>query len=34
MALWRLLPDRAVAFIRAEQDKWGRIIREVGIKLN
>ena len=27
-------PERALAFIRAEQDKWGRIIREVGIKLN
>ncbi|HEU4921472.1 MAG TPA: tripartite tricarboxylate transporter substrate binding protein [Burkholderiales bacterium] len=27
-------PDRAAAFIRQEQDKWGRIIREVGIKLN
>jgi len=27
-------PERATAFIREEQDKWGRIIREVGIKLN
>jgi tripartite-type tricarboxylate transporter receptor subunit TctC len=27
-------PERAVAFIRAEQEKWGRIIREAGIKLN
>src|SRR5262245_7077688 len=27
-------PERAAAFIRDEQDKWGRIIREVGIKLN
>lgn len=25
-------PDSTAAFIRAEQDKWGRIIREVGIK--
>jgi len=27
-------PERATAFIREEQDKWGRVIREVGIKLN
>lgn len=27
-------PERATAFIKEEQDKWGRIIREVGIKLN
>jgi tripartite-type tricarboxylate transporter receptor subunit TctC len=26
--------ERAAAFIRAEQEKWGRVIREVGIKLN
>jgi len=26
--------ERAAAFIRAEQEKWGRIIRDVGIKLN
>ena len=25
-------PDQAAAFIRREQDKWGRIIREAGIK--
>jgi tripartite-type tricarboxylate transporter receptor subunit TctC len=25
--------ERAAEFIRAEQDKWGRVIREVGIKL-
>jgi tripartite-type tricarboxylate transporter receptor subunit TctC len=25
-------PDQAAAFIRGEQDKWGRIIREAGIK--
>ena len=25
-------PGETVAFIRAEQDKWGRVIREVGIK--
>ena len=25
-------PSETVAFIRAEQDKWGRVIREVGIK--
>jgi tripartite-type tricarboxylate transporter receptor subunit TctC len=27
-------PERAVSFIREEQDKWARIIRDVGIKLN
>ena len=27
-------PDRAAAFIRQQRDRWGRIIREVGIKLN
>jgi tripartite-type tricarboxylate transporter receptor subunit TctC len=27
-------PERAATFIRTEQDKWERIIREVGIKLN
>ncbi|HEY3074782.1 MAG TPA: tripartite tricarboxylate transporter substrate binding protein [Burkholderiales bacterium] len=27
-------PERAAAFIRAEQEKWGRIIQEVGIKIN
>ena len=26
-------PERATEFIRAEQEKWGRVIREVGIKL-
>jgi len=25
-------PDQAVAFIRGEQEKWGRIIRDAGIK--
>ena len=25
-------PDQAAAFIKVEQDKWGRIIREAGIK--
>lgn len=25
-------PMETAAFIRAEQDKWGRVIREVGIK--
>jgi tripartite-type tricarboxylate transporter receptor subunit TctC len=27
-------PERAAAYIRAEQEKWGRVIREVGIQLN
>ena len=27
-------PERAAAFIRADQEKWARIIRQVGIKLN
>ncbi|HUQ75558.1 MAG TPA: tripartite tricarboxylate transporter substrate binding protein [Burkholderiales bacterium] len=27
-------PERAAAYMRAEQEKWGRVIREVGIKLN
>jgi anthranilate/para-aminobenzoate synthase component II len=27
-------PERARAFIKEEQDKWGQVIREVGIKLN
>ena len=27
-------PERGAAYIRAEQEKWGRIIRDVGIKLN
>jgi hypothetical protein len=27
-------PERARAFIKLEQDKWGQIIREVAIKLN
>jgi tripartite-type tricarboxylate transporter receptor subunit TctC len=27
-------PERASIFIKQEQEKWGRIIREVGIKLN
>jgi tripartite-type tricarboxylate transporter receptor subunit TctC len=27
-------PDRAAAFIRTDQEKWGRIIREAGIKIN
>jgi len=26
-------PDRASAFIRGEQEKWGRVIREVGIQI-
>ncbi len=26
-------PERMVAFVRAEQDKWGAVIRELGIKL-
>ena len=26
-------PDRAAAFIRGEQEKWGRVIREVGIQI-
>lgn len=25
-------PERAVAFIKSEQEKWGKVIREVGIK--
>ena len=25
-------PDQAAAFIRGEQDKWGKIIRDAGIK--
>ncbi len=28
------MPDRAAAFIRADQEKWGRIIRDAGIKIN
>jgi tripartite-type tricarboxylate transporter receptor subunit TctC len=28
------MPERAAAFIRLEQEKWGRVIQEVGIKLN
>jgi tripartite-type tricarboxylate transporter receptor subunit TctC len=27
-------PERAAAYMRAEQEKWGRVIRDVGIKLN
>jgi tripartite-type tricarboxylate transporter receptor subunit TctC len=27
-------PERANAFIRVEQEKWGRVIQDVGIKLN
>lgn len=27
-------PQRATVFIKEEQDKWGQIIREVGIKIN
>jgi len=27
-------PERAAAFIRAEQEKWGKIIREAAIKIN
>jgi len=27
-------PERASAFIRVEQEKWGRVIQDVGIKLN
>jgi len=27
-------PERVAAFIRAEQEKWGRMIQEVGINLN
>jgi len=26
-------PEEAAAYIRAEQDTWGRLIRETGIKL-
>lgn len=26
--------ERAAAFIRAEQERWGKIIREVGIHIN
>jgi tripartite-type tricarboxylate transporter receptor subunit TctC len=26
--------QRAADYIRNEQDKWGRIIRDVGIKIN
>jgi tripartite-type tricarboxylate transporter receptor subunit TctC len=26
-------PERAVAYIRAEQDKWGKVIRDAGIKV-
>jgi len=25
-------PEQAVAYIRAEQDKWGKVIRDAGIK--
>jgi tripartite-type tricarboxylate transporter receptor subunit TctC len=28
------MPERAAAFIRTEQEKWGRVIQDVGIKLN
>jgi len=28
------MPERAAAFIRMEQEKWGRVIQDVGIKLN
>jgi tripartite-type tricarboxylate transporter receptor subunit TctC len=27
-------PERAAGFIRAEQEKWGRIIREAGVHIN
>jgi tripartite-type tricarboxylate transporter receptor subunit TctC len=27
-------PERAAGFIRAEEEKWGRIIREAAIKIN
>jgi tripartite-type tricarboxylate transporter receptor subunit TctC len=27
-------PERAAAFIRAEQEKWGRVIREAAIRIN
>ena len=26
-------PEQAVAYIRAEQEKWGKVIREAGIKI-
>jgi tripartite-type tricarboxylate transporter receptor subunit TctC len=26
--------EQAAAYIRAEQDKWGKVIREAGIKAN
>ena len=26
-------PEALVAFLKAEQDKWGRVIRDLGIKL-
>jgi hypothetical protein len=26
------MPERASAFIKGEQDKWGKIIRDTGIK--
>ena len=26
-------PDALAAFVRTEQDKWGRVIRDLGIKL-
>jgi len=27
-------PERAPRFMRVEQEKWGRIIRDAGIKIN
>jgi tripartite-type tricarboxylate transporter receptor subunit TctC len=27
-------PERATVFLRQEQDKWGRIIRDAGIRIN
>ena len=26
-------PEALAAFLKAEQDKWGRVIRDLGIKL-
>ena len=25
-------PERAAAFIKGEQEKWGKVIRDIGIK--
>ena len=27
-------PEQAAAFIQSEEDKWGKVIREIGIKAN